>query len=216
MASKTVLMVEGKDDCHVVSHICGTRRLGRIDDIRSYEGKDNLLDSIGTRLKESDLTSLGVLLDADTDLAARWQAVAERLRRAGYQNVPVVPDVLGTVLDSPPRTLLPRVGVWLMPNNKLSGILEDFLAFLVDPADQLFQHVENCMRTIPEGERRFDVLNAPKAKIHTWLAWQAEPGRPLGQAVSLRYLDPHSPNADVFSDWLNRTFFAGAQSLGSN
>lgn len=94
-----------------------------------------------------------------------------------------------------------------MPNNKLPGCLEDFLRFLVPDEDPLFAHVEHALDGIPPEQRRFDALKRPKAKIHTWLAWQAEPGKPFGQAISSRYLDPDLPMADVFARWLQSTFF---------
>ena len=208
MASKTVLMVEGKDDEHVIKHVCGARQLGRIDVIREYGGIDNLLEAIGPRLKESDVVALGIIVDADTDVAARWQAISRHLANAGYVGVPQFPERAGTVLERPNNSLLPRVGIWLMPDNQLTGLLEDFLAFLVPPGDALFEHVGLSMDSIPEGARRFDDLAMAKAKIHTWLAWQSEPGKPLGQAISARYLDANLPGADLFVSWLNRTFFA--------
>lgn len=204
---KRVLMVEGKDDEHVVKHVCGARGLGRIDLIKDYGGKDPLLEAIGTRLKESDLHSLGILMDADTNVSARWDAIRHRLSAAGYLAIPNSPDLNGTVLEALPDSLLPRVGIWLMPDNQLTGILEDFLAFLVPQGDGLFGHVVSSMQGIPEGLKRYNELSAAKAKIHTWLAWQADPGRPLGQAISLRYLDANLPTADQFAGWLSRTFF---------
>lgn len=83
MAGKRVLMVEGPDDEHVVKHICGERRLGHIETIRPYGGKDSLLEGIGVRLKESDITVLGIILDADADLQPRWQALSTRLSALG-------------------------------------------------------------------------------------------------------------------------------------
>lgn len=208
MTGKRVLMVEGPDDEHVVKHICGERQLGKIDTIHSYGGKDPLLEGIGVRLKESDVVALGILLDADTDLHTRWQAVTNRLKQAGYADTPNLPTPVGTVISAPANTLLPRVGIWLMPDNQVPGILEDFLRFLVPDGDPLFAHVEASLDSIPPDQCRFSELKQPKAKIHTWLAWQEEPGKPFGQAITARYLDPSLPAADPFARWLQRTFFA--------
>jgi len=208
MAGKRVLMVEGSDDEHVVKHLCGVRQLGLIDKIYDCKGKDPLLNAIAVHLKETDIVALGILLDADTDLHARWQAVAQRLQGAGYSRLPATPATDGTVIDAAADTLLPRVGVWLMPDNRVPGILEDFLRFLVPASDPLFAHVEQSVDSISAGLCRFDTLKKPKAKIHTWLAWQEEPGKPLGQAITARYLDPNLPAADLFAQWLQRTFFA--------
>jgi hypothetical protein len=208
MTGKRVLMVEGPDDEHVVKNLCSARTLDKIDHVHPYGGKDPLIEGIPARLKESDLVALGILLDADTDLHARWEAVAHRLRQAGYGHLPAAPTREGLVIEAPENTLLPRVGIWLMPDNQVPGILEDFLRFLVPAGDPLFAHVEQSVDRIPDGQRRFGDLKKPKAKIHTWLAWQDEPGKPLGQAIRARYLDPDLPAAKVFAHWLDRTFLA--------
>ncbi len=208
MAGKRVLMVEGPDDKHVVMHICGERKLGEIETIHPYGGKDPLLEGIGTRLKESDVIALGILLDADTDLQARWQAVTARLKQAGYADTPTAPAPDGTVISAPTNSLLPCVGIWLMPDNQANGILENFLHFLVPEGDALLPRVEHAINSIPPEQCLFSELKKPKARIHTWLAWQEEPGKPFGQAITARYLDPHLPAADIFAGWLQRTFFS--------
>lgn len=208
MAHKRVLMVEGPDDEHVVKNICGQRQLGMIEHIHPYGGKDSLIESIGVRLKESDIGALGIILDADTDLQARWQAVTARLSAAGYTSLPAAPLPEGTVVEPPADSLLPRVGIWLMPNNQAPGILEDFLRFLVPEDDQLIVHVDQSIDGIPPEYCWFPELRKPKARIHTWLAWQEEPGKPFGQAISARYLDPDLPLANIFAAWLKKTFFS--------
>jgi len=208
MSGKRVLMVEGPDDVHVVKHICGQRQLGKIENIHAYGGIDPLIDGIGVRLKESSIEVLGIILDADSDVAARWQAVASRLKAAGYGNVPATPAADGTIIEAPTNSLLPRVGVWLMPDNQVSGILEDFLHFLVPEGDGLLVRIEQCIDSIPLEQRKFTNLKKPKALIHSWLALQEEPGKPFGQAISARYLDPNLPAANTFASWLRRTFFS--------
>lgn len=150
---------------------------------------------------------MGVLIDADTDLESCWQAVRQRLIQAGYSDWPSQPDPEGTIASGPTGTLLPRVGVWLMPDNQTPGILEDFLRFLVPAAGQeLLLHAEHAIETIPLEERRFSDLKRSKALIHTWLAWQEEPGRPLGQAITARFLDSSAQEAERFANWLLRLF----------
>lgn len=79
MGGKQVLMVEGRDDEHVVKHICGSRGLGIIDRIVDYGGIDPLIDGIEVRLKESDVGMVGMIVDADVDMNARWHAISARL-----------------------------------------------------------------------------------------------------------------------------------------
>lgn len=205
--AKTVLMVEGKDDVHVVKGFCGARELGRIDHLREFEGKDRLLEAIPVQLKESGITSLGILLDADADRDARWTAIRSRLVDAGYEGVPETPGDEGLILDPPNASLLPKVGVWLMPDNLLPGILEDFLKVLVPAHDELFAKLVNCLDSIPAHLIKFPSAAKPKALIHTWLALQEQPGRPLGQAITARYLDAKLPSGDLFANWLSSLFF---------
>ncbi|MDQ2731194.1 MAG: hypothetical protein M3Y56_06010 [Armatimonadota bacterium] len=206
MAAKKILLVEGPDDKHVMMHLCGNREL-ILDKIDDLGGVDELLEDFPVRLKESEIESLGVIIDADSDLTGRWRGLQDRLTNAGYLTVPDDPTPTGTIVLPPPRTLLPRAGVWIMPNNQATGMLEDFLRFLVPQESLLFKHVQSSVTMIPEGERRFSELTEPKAIIHTWLAWQEEPGRPYGTAIKAKYLDLNVPEVDVLVTWLVELFF---------
>jgi hypothetical protein len=205
MPGKRVLLVEGKNDEYVVRRICDRLGLVNIKDIRPQAGKAPLLEMLPVQLQESDIAVLGVILDADTDLAASWQSVADRLREAGYQGIEPLPDKNGTILMPPSGSnLLPKIGIWLMPNNCVPGILEDFLQFLVPEGDALLPHARQAIGTLPE--RRFSDAQESKVLIHTWLAWQEEPGKQYGQAITARYLDTGLPLAKTFTAWLQETF----------
>jgi hypothetical protein len=207
MAAKNILLVEGKDDQHVLMHLSGTRGGPRFDEIIPHEGDTKLLDGIHVRLKAAgDGAIAGIVIDADTDLTARWQSLRDRLVRLGYTSVPDAPAVDGTIIDPPVGAFLPRVGIWIMPDNQTKGILEDFLQFLVPAGSRLFDHVSTSVANIPEGERRFNQLAEPKALIHTWLAWQEEPGKPLGTAITARYFDAGVAQVDTLVSWLKRLF----------
>lgn len=149
MAGRKILLVEGNDDKHVLKHICGERGVGMLE-VKPQGNVQRLLENLPVRLKESNVEALGVVIDADTDLTARWQSLRDRLTTAGYPTVPVQPAPTGTILPPPSDSLLPRVGVWIMPDNQTKGILEDFLYFLVPTGSLLFSHVESRVAGIPE------------------------------------------------------------------
>ena len=119
--------------------------------------------------------------------------------------MPGLPDPKGTVLNPPNGSLLPRVGVWIMPNNEAPGKLEDFLSSLVPEQDELFTHATEVVDNLPI--QRFKDKDKPKAVIHTWLAWQSSPGRPYGTAITAGFLNAHAPQADVLVAWLNHLFY---------
>lgn len=206
MAGRKVLLVEGIDDEHVMKHICTNRDIPHLDEVKEHGNDKELLRAIPVQinLSEEEGDVVGIVIDADTDLRARWQSIRDRLVEVGYQGVPDAPDPNGTIVDPPDNSLLPRAGVWIMPDNKTPGILEDFLQYLIPKSDALFNHAVDSVDSLPE--QRFKDRHRPKALIHTWLAWQANPGRPYGTAITARFLDPDLPQADVLASWLKRLF----------
>ena len=204
--ARRVLLVEGDDDERVLRQVCRSRALPQPDKFMPCDGVDALLKAISVHLRAGAAPGdvVGVVVDADADPGARWQAVRDRLSAAGYADAPSAPDPDGTVLEPPAGSILPKAGIWLMPDNSGPGILEDFLRFLVPAPNVLFDHAEASVASIPE--RLFSPNDEPKALIHTWLAWQKEPGRPYGTAIAARFLNPDVPQVRVLAEWLRRLF----------
>lgn len=200
-----ILLVEGRDDKHVVLALLKQHDLEGLCEIIEADSVEKLLEAYPVRLKQSDLSRFGAIVDANTSLQSRWDSLRNSLDTAGYTGVPVTPATGGTLLPAP-RPGLPQVGVWIMPDNKLPGILEDFVSLLVPPADGLMQRVHENVAAIPQAERKFKDKDLPKVYIHTWLAWQKDPGMPLGKAVTAKFLDPHAAGAGPFVAWLRNVF----------
>lgn len=206
MAGRKVLLVEGTDDEHVMKHICTNRGIPHLDEVKQHGCYTELLKAIPLKIKfsEEEGDVVGVVIDADSDLRARWQSVRDRLVEVGYQDVPNAPNPNGTIVEPPDNSLLPKAGVWIMPDNKTAGILEDFLDSLIPQSDALRAHARRSVDSLPE--QRFKDKHISKALIHTWLAWQEEPGRPYGTAIKAGFLDMCLPQADVLASWLKQLF----------
>jgi hypothetical protein len=203
------LVVEGKNDQHVIWALCEQHRVAETFSVL-VPGKDGaggieaLLADIPVRLKQRGLEMLGVVVDANQDLLGRWQAITDRLKRSGYENVPPQPDTDGLIISAPSR---PQIGVWLMPDNQLPGMLEDFVAHLIPGDDLLAPKAKACLCEIEqEGLNLYKSIHQPKAFIHTWLAWQENPGLPMGQAITAHALGHNKPLALAFVGWLGRLF----------
>jgi hypothetical protein len=203
------LLVEGKNDRHVIWALCNQYQLPETFSVEvpaadATEGIEALLDGLPLKLKEKNLQILGIVVDADQDLAARWQALRYRLRTSGYQDIPDAPPIEGWVYTAPE---LPKVGVWLMPNNQLPGMLEDFVAHLIPANDKLRPKAESILQEIEQaGINAYTLIHRPKALIYTWLAWQEKPGMPMGQAITARVLRYDSTRAIAFVEWLKCLF----------
>ena len=198
-----VLLVEGKDDEHVFYALLEIYGIPEVFKIKDKKGIDNLLGTLEVELLASELGQLGIVIDADTNLEKGWQRIRAILHNSGYTHLPALPDPNGTIIL---EEGLPKVGVWIMPDNRLPGMLEHFVSFLVPENDPLWQKTNDCIAGIPNVERRFADAHLIKAQIHTWLAWQVDPGTPLGLAITKRYLEPNSVQAQALMNWIRRLF----------
>jgi len=205
------MQVEGPDDqCSLIALL----RYHGIDyDVKPWprhlpefeqaDGVEKLLDGIVEAIQFSIDRPVGFVLDADVSLSSRWQAVCDRLREVGMAppEDPPAEGYIG-VADDYKAT----VGVWLMPDNQREGKLEDFLRNLIAEGDPLIGHAGEATVKATEIEMRFADGDEPKAILHTWLAWQEEPGRPYGTAIKAKYFDHNAEVAQRFVDWFRRLY----------
>lgn len=200
---RNTLIVEGDDDEHVLYSLLEHYQVPEQFEVQNKHGITKLLSTLDVELDRSGLERLGIVVDADTDLASRWRGLRKILLDAGYKKMPVSPHSGGTIIYESDR---PIVGIWLMPNNKLPGMLEDFISFLVPPSDVLWPIAEAVLQQVIAQDRRFPQAHHMKAHIHTWLAWQGEPGKPLGLAIKAHYLDADAAHAQQFIAWIRQLF----------
>ena len=205
MAEKVVIMVEGKDDEHVVKQLYGGYPNVLPFRLKDMESIEKLVEALPVEIDASELERLGVIVDADGNVGNRWMQLSNIFREAGYQSIPPQPDKAGTIIKEAGH---PVIGVWVMPDNSLPGKLEDFLSLLIPSNDLLWPKAQQDVSAIPQVLRKFSVPDTIKAQMHTWLAWQEEPGRPFGIAIRATFLDANAPHAQDFMSWLNRLLTA--------
>lgn len=225
---KRILLVEGANDAHVILNLVGAhnisaefrgyktqgfdnsqyveiREKGGVEEVKRF---DNLLQSLAIETKASNDGCLGIVVDANASIDSRWQSLIDRLQvdDIGYASVPVEPVENGLVLDR--QGFLPRIGIWVMPNNKLLGKIENFIRLLVaKEKENLWRIAETVVTEIPDEERLFADKDIIKAQVHTFLAWQDEPGRPMGESITRRYFQADTPEALNFISWIRALYF---------
>ena len=185
--------------------LCKHHELPEKFSIDNKEGVTNVLEAFEAEIASPEKDCVGIVIDADTDLVARWDSIIAILARRGYKGIPSSPAPSGTIISQEDK---PTIGIWLMPNNSLPGELEDFIAFLVPKRENnpLWSYAGQCLDNLPEIPERYPNQDRSKAHVHTWLAWQQEPGKPLGQAITARYIDANAPNAKELIEWLRNLF----------
>ena len=202
------LLVEGNDDFHVIAALCKHFNINENFKIIDCQGIDKLLLGFPVRLKGSSTTkTIGVVIDADNSLYSRWNTIRQILINSGrYTGVPDKCPSDGLILaPSKPDDI--KFGLWIMPDNNTSGMLEDFTTSLIPADDDLLPIVDATLcRLETSGHNRYSLIHHEKARIHTWLAWQETPGTPMGLAITKRYLTTETPICGLFVDWLQRLF----------
>ncbi|EDN65659.1 conserved hypothetical protein [Beggiatoa sp. PS] len=178
--------------------------------IYNCDGDENLLYELEIRLK-ADLQQrpkiIGIVLDADIpenqpNLMARWQQLTDKIRKYNY--ILPQPDKQGTII-SPNIDKYPRLGIWLMPNNQDTGMLEDFLKQLAIP--ETLATAQSCVKCAQRRKvTHFKEAHVSKAELYTYLAWQDEPGKPDGMAITAHALQPDTEIAHLFTAWLKKLF----------
>lgn len=202
------LLVEGNDDQHVVWALCQKRNVPETFDVINCESVENVLKSLAVRLRLADNNSrIGVVMDADTNLKSRWDSFISILKRTGKYDCDALNLPQDGLVLEPIDKIYPKVGIWLMPDNNQNGILEDFMMALAKPDDALMKKSEDVLTDLEaEGIQKYKPVHRSKAKIHTYLAWQDVPGRPMGQAITANILNSDSDTAVKFADWLKELF----------
>ena len=198
-----LLLVEGKTDKDVVYHIRERASIPQ-SPVSVENDVDRLLRAIYEAVKNEERMVLGIMLDADDYPERRWQAVAGRLRKAGIE-LPSFPQPEGVVIDSDPSKGLPRVGVWMMPDNEKPGELEDFLKRMLPPSDPVWPLAKAYINGIPTPHRKFQKGKTLRAKVHAWLAARKDPRLP-GQAIGAHDLAIGGPLCVRFTAWLRDLF----------
>lgn len=201
------LLVEGHNDQHVVWALCGIHQIKENFDIIDCECIDNVFKQLELRLTNPQVNKkLGIIIDADTNLDSRWHQFCRIVNKDAKYRLPVSLPAEGLILQ-PNNLNDPIIGLWIMPNNDLNGMLEDFLSFLAPENDPLLLKTENVLYEIENKKlHKYKDAHHAKAKIHTFLAWQEDPGTPMGQAITKRYLQPDCDLAQLFVNWLKKVF----------
>jgi hypothetical protein len=227
--NNNTLYVEGDDDLHVIWKLCEIFNVpetfkikvpqlkdiikiddSNVDDDEKKSGIQHVFKAMEFALNEGSdsIQRLGIVIDADENLQKQWNNVKKILRNTNYQELSELPDINGTVLIQEDK---PIFGVWIMPDNQLHGMLEDFLSFLVpdkDTNEVWAKAVKSSQEVLQEIDKtkRFPERHLAKAQMHAYLAWQKDSGKPFGQAITAKYLQADNPNCENFVNWLKRLF----------
>ncbi len=205
------LLVEGETDKSVIPYLMEANGVAWPNPphspvfIEPYGSVDEILkpEVIELELAASGLEVLGVVVDANGDAGKRWEDV-KTWCSSEFTNLPKQIPAGGLDVVHSDGV---RFGVWIMPDNRFSGMLEDFLLRLIpDESRPLYDLATNSVADAKRNGAPFRDVHVRKAEIYTWLAWQDPPDLRLHEAVEHTVLDPARAESRTFVNWFRSLF----------
>lgn len=175
LTEQVLLLVEGQDESNFFKALFGHSTVTGVQ-IEDMKGKSKIkayLAALKRASGFSNVSRMAVIRDADTDAAAAFDSVRNALRTNGLP----YPTRSGG-FNTQDR---PHVGVYIIPDNKHSGMLEDLcLATVVeDPAFVCINGFLECVKDRTDSQP----INPAKSRVATFLAAQPDPPPSLGVAA---------------------------------
>lgn len=229
------IVVEGKTDMHVVLHLLNKKNpqmdevsrtdlsiTVQLEGVKSLqlvvsqaEGFDNVCNEIRAKIMEPKLECIGFVFDANGAPDERWQKIRNKIHKAHPKLQSISSSTLNKIFHEMPvqggvwiKDYRPEVGIWMMPNNKDTGAIEDFLAYMIREEDHCWESAKDYVKTVFQkgmvfpDRRVLKEKDISKARIYAWLAVQEKPGSPPGAAIGIEYFDTEGPKVQAFQEWL--------------
>ena len=216
--SKQILLVEGDSDKSFFEKICKKLSLNTTTVVPpkdiggTHNTKQGVLNQIPTLLKQlndGQTTNIAAIVDADyvdthgLGCQKTIEQIAEILNNFDFQLKTNIANKNGLYFEN--LDGLPDFGLWVMPDNKQNGMLEDWIKSCIKEDEKvLFQHATDVVQNLPHP--KFKPHLTTKAEVATWLAWQKTPGHGLYSAVKEELLDENSVMFQNLCKWLKDIF----------
>jgi hypothetical protein len=168
----------------------------------SNGAQDILKDGfLSVYLKDPEVTTLGVMMDADSKPSERYARIAS-LCKNFFTFPPDLPKD-GVALENNGK----RFGLWIMPDNLSEGDIETFLKYLVPTSGEaIWKYAVSCVTEARKIGCPCRDPHTAKANLYTWLGWQDPPGQSPGRALTQTILDPAQSTALGFVNWFMRLY----------
>jgi hypothetical protein len=153
----------------------------------------------------SPMDPVGFVVDIDTEVENRWNAVKDHLQDLEL-NFPSSAPAEGFCQVSPVTRA--KVGVWLMPDNRMNkGAIENLIEELLPESKELYKYATECTLNAKETHQA-QILDkyTRRAQLFCWLSWQKKPGQSFGTALASGYLQHDTPTVQKFVAWFKKLY----------
>jgi len=218
-----LLLVEGYNDKSLLERICKKYNINAKVKVGTpvefippesggFNSKRGVIDSLDLFLpmledEDSSINKLAMVLDADIEgennggFKSTIEQIKEKTGNYSYSKRHVY--VNGGVEIPHSDSQMNSLKIWVMPNNKSDGTVENWIKDKIINSEQdLFSHA--CDAVSKLENKKFSANSTVKAEIATWLAWQSQPGRTVGYAFrdGNELIDINNQEFIDFVNWL--------------
>ncbi|MFM4925134.1 DUF3226 domain-containing protein [Aeromonas veronii] len=197
ISSDKIILVEGKDEIGFFTALCEKEELQeyQIIEVGGVDKFKNELPVIINDRNFDDVTSIGIIRDADGSINAALQSIKAILEKNGLS----APDGHSSIKAVENR----KIGLFIMPGNRDEGMLENLVLDSVSNSPvkiQADRYIENLKNALPP-----DVFpqNEHKARLHAYLSGMKKFVPSLGLATQKGYFDLDSEHFNELKQFLN-------------
>ncbi|HAU4908820.1 TPA: hypothetical protein F3P23_18845 [Aeromonas hydrophila] len=197
ITSDKIILVEGKDEIGFFTALCKQEELQQYQ-IIEVGGVDKFKDELPAIINDrnfDDVTSIAIIRDADSSVKAALQSIKAILENNGLS----APNNHSSIKTAGNR----KVGLFIMPGNRDSGMLENLVLDSVSASPvkiQADQYIQNLKENLPPEEFP---QNEHKARLHAYLSGMKKFVPSLGLATQKGYFDLNSEHFDELKKFLN-------------
>lgn len=215
-----ILLVEGDADKSFFNRLCNKLSLNtRVKvatpkdsggNINTKQGVINHLNYLLPMLEDGQYTNIAAVVDGDyirNDGGPEHtlRLISDVLNEFDYKLREQLPHEMRKGFYFEHSDGLPDFGLWIMPDNREEGMLEDLIKNCISPDEsELFQIASESVQQLPNP--KFSAHLQTKAEIATWLSWQASPGHGLYAVINYDLLNEECENYQSLCLWLETSF----------
>jgi hypothetical protein len=196
ITKKKLLAVEGQDEIAFFKELFEHMGMLDIVDLLEVKGKDNFKNEIPLLTRTTgfnDLEAVAIIRDADDSYKSAFESVKSVLKKNSLQ----APERPGEFSQGNPK-----VGVFIMPDNKNSGMLENLCLETVKEKEEMkcVNRFIDCANQLENPPKPKDIA---KAKVQAFLALMPEVPNQVGLGAKKRCWDFDSAELAPLKNFLS-------------
>jgi hypothetical protein len=187
-----LIAVEGKDEVNFIGRLLDSLNISDVE-IVDIGGKDKFKGNIPILIKSSgfdNLTKFGIIRDADKNASSAFTSIRNILKK---NNLSLPTNYKKLSKGSP------NIGIYILPDNKSSGMLEDLCLKTVEgsPILDCVNIFEECLKKIKVKRK-----NRSKSRAMCYLSAMEETVYNVGIAARMNYWDFESKHLNDLKEFL--------------